>query len=80
MSHDLAIRGRTIVTARATYRPDLETMLPMLRSKRVPTGKRTPNRFVEPVSTSVAKLFGTYPKKSSTPPPQAGQRPLPPEP
>lgn len=42
---------------------DLETMLPMLWSKGVETGKLTPNRFVELISTNVAKLFGMYPKK-----------------
>jgi dihydropyrimidinase len=42
---------------------DLETMLPMLWSKGVATGRLTPNRFVELISTNVAKLFGMYPKK-----------------
>lgn len=44
---------------------DLETMLPMLWSKGVETGKLTPNRFVELISTNVAKLFGMYPKKGA---------------
>ncbi len=42
---------------------DLETMLPMLWSRGVETGKLTPNRFVELISTNVAKLFGMYPRK-----------------
>jgi dihydropyrimidinase len=42
---------------------DLETMLPMLWSKGVEIGRLTPNRFVELISTNVAKLFGMYPKK-----------------
>ncbi len=42
---------------------DLETMLPMLWSKGVETGRLTPNRFVELISTNVAKLFGMFPKK-----------------
>jgi dihydropyrimidinase len=44
---------------------DLETMLPLLWSKGVETGKLTPNRFVELVSTNAAKLFGLYPKKGN---------------
>lgn len=44
---------------------DLETMLPMLWSKGVETGKLSPNRFVELISTNAAKLFGMYPKKGS---------------
>lgn len=42
---------------------DLETMLPMLWSKGVGSGRLSQNRFVELVSTNVAKLFGMYPKK-----------------
>ena len=42
---------------------DLETMLPMLWSKGVETGRLTPNRFVELISTNVAKLFGMFPRK-----------------
>lgn len=42
---------------------DLETMLPMLWSKGVATGRLSPNRFVELISTNVAKLFGLYPRK-----------------
>ncbi len=44
---------------------DLETMLPMLWAKGVETGKLTPNRFVELISTNVAKLFGMYPRKGN---------------
>lgn len=44
---------------------DLETMLPMLWSKGVETGKLSPNRFVELISTNVAKLFGMFPKKGN---------------
>ncbi len=44
---------------------DLETMLPMLWSKGVETGKLTPNRFVELISTTTAKLFGLFPRKGT---------------
>lgn len=44
---------------------DLETMLPMLWSKGVETGRLTPNRFVALVSTNVAKLFGMFPQKGT---------------
>ena len=33
--------------------------------KGVETGKLTPNRFVELISTNVAKLFGMFPKKGN---------------
>ncbi|HET9659239.1 MAG TPA: amidohydrolase family protein [Thermomicrobiales bacterium] len=44
---------------------DLETLLPVLWSKGVETGKLTPNRFVELISTNAAKLFGMYPRKGN---------------
>lgn len=44
---------------------DLETMLPLLWSHGVATGRITPNRFVELVSTNAAKLFGLYPRKGA---------------
>ncbi|MCA9858391.1 MAG: amidohydrolase family protein [Thermomicrobiales bacterium] len=44
---------------------DLETMLPMLWSKGVETGRLTPNRFVELISATTAKLFGLFPRKGT---------------
>lgn len=44
---------------------NLETMLPMLYSEGVGTGRLSLNRFVEIVSTNSAKLFGLYPQKGT---------------
>jgi len=50
----------------ANLRPgvaDLETMLPMLYSEGVRSGRITLGRLVEVISTNAAKLFGLYPRK-----------------
>ena len=44
---------------------DLETMLPMLYSEGVRSGRITLGRFVEVTSTNAAKLFGLYPRKGT---------------
>jgi dihydropyrimidinase len=44
---------------------DLETLMPMLFSEGVRTGRITLERFVELTSTNVAKLFGLYPQKGT---------------
>lgn len=44
---------------------DLETMLPMLLSEGVRTGRISLSRFVELTSTNPARLFGLYPRKGT---------------
>ena len=44
---------------------DLETLMPMLFSEGVRTGRISLARFVELTSTTVAKLFGLYPRKGT---------------
>src|SRR5262249_9656837 len=44
---------------------DLETMLPMLFSAGVRTGRLSLQRFVALTSTSPARLFGLYPRKGT---------------
>lgn len=44
---------------------DLETMLPMLLSEGVRTGRISLSRFVEVTSTNPARLFGLYPRKGT---------------
>jgi len=44
---------------------DLQTMLPMLYSEGVRSGRITLGRFVEVISTNAAKLFGLYPQKGT---------------
>jgi len=44
---------------------NLQTMLPMLYSEGVRTGRITPGRFVEVTCTNAAKLFGLYPRKGT---------------
>ena len=44
---------------------DLETLMPMLFSEGVRTGRLSLSRFVELTSTNVAKLFGMYPQKGT---------------
>ncbi len=44
---------------------DLETLMPMLFSEGVHTGRISLGRFVELTSTNVAKLFGLYPQKGT---------------
>jgi dihydropyrimidinase len=47
---------------------ELETMLPVLWSEGVATGKLSVARFVEVTSTSAARLFGLYPRKGTIAP------------
>jgi dihydropyrimidinase len=54
-----------------TVRPgvsDLRFMLPMYYSRGVVTGRLTPERFVETVSTAAARIMGLYPKKGAIQP------------
>jgi dihydropyrimidinase len=44
---------------------DLETLMPMLFSEGVRTGRISLARFVELTSTNVAKLFGLFPRKGT---------------
>lgn len=44
---------------------DLQTMLPILYSEGVRSGRITLGRFVEVTSTNAAKLFGLYPQKGT---------------
>ena len=48
--------------------PGIENRLHMLWTHGVGTGRITPNRFVELVSTKIAKLFGLYPRKGTIAP------------
>ncbi|MGI9613592.1 MAG: dihydropyrimidinase [Acidimicrobiales bacterium] len=47
---------------------ELETMLPVLWSEGVATGRISTARFVEVTSTSAARLFGMYPRKGAIAP------------
>jgi len=52
----------------SSFRPgvaDLETMMPMLFSEGVGTGRLSLERFVEVTSTNAARLFGLYPRKGA---------------
>jgi dihydropyrimidinase len=52
----------------ATARPgmsDLETLMPLLYSEGVRTGRLSLQRFVEVTSTNAAKLFGLFPQKGT---------------
>lgn len=44
---------------------DLDTMLPLLYSRGVHTGRISIERFVELTSTNAAKIFGLYPQKGT---------------
>jgi dihydropyrimidinase len=44
---------------------DLETLMPMLYSEGVRSGRISLNRFVELTSTNAARLFGLYPRKGT---------------
>ena len=44
---------------------NLQTMLPMLYSEGVRTGRLTLHRFVEVTATNAAKIFGLYPRKGT---------------
>jgi len=48
--------------------PGIENRLHMMWTHGVRAGRITPNRFVELVSTNVAKLFGLYPRKGTIAP------------
>jgi dihydropyrimidinase len=54
----------TVLTARAGV-ADLETMLPMLFSEGVRTGRISLCQFVSLTSTSPARLFGLFPRKGT---------------
>lgn len=54
----------TVVTARPGAE-NLQVMLPMLYSEGVRKGRISLSRFVEVLSTNVAKLFGLYPRKGT---------------
>jgi len=54
----------TVVDARQGV-ADLETMLPMLFSEGVRTGRISLSRFVSLISTSPARLFGLFPRKGT---------------
>ena len=47
---------------------ELETMLPVLWSEGVATGRISPAKFVEVTSTTAARLFGLYPQKGAIAP------------
>ena len=54
----------TAVTARQGV-ADLETLMPMLFSEGVATGRISLDRFVELTSANAARLFGLYPRKGA---------------
>jgi dihydropyrimidinase len=54
--------GLNVVTARQGV-ADLETLMPMLYSEGVLTGRISLARFVELTSANAARLFGLYPRK-----------------
>ena len=53
-----------VVTARQGV-ADLETLMPMLFSEGVTTGRISLDRFVELTSANAARLFGLYPRKGT---------------
>jgi dihydropyrimidinase len=53
-----------VVTARQGV-ADLETLMPMLFSEGVTTGRISLDRFVELTSANAARLFGLYPRKGA---------------
>jgi dihydropyrimidinase len=53
-----------VVTARQGV-ADLETLMPMLFSEGVVTGRISVDRFVELTSATAARLFGLYPRKGA---------------
>lgn len=53
-----------VVTARQGV-ADLETLMPMLFSEGVVTGRISLDRFVEVTSTNAARLFGLHPRKGT---------------
>jgi dihydropyrimidinase len=59
--------GLTVVTARQGV-ADLETLMPMLFSEGVRTGRISLDQFVELTSGNAARLFGLYPRKGAMTP------------
>jgi len=55
--------GLDVMTARQGV-ADLETLMPMLFSEGVVTGRISLDRFVELTSAAAARLFGLYPRKA----------------
>ncbi len=53
-----------MITARQGV-ADLETVMPMLFSEGVRSGRLSLSRFVELTSTNAARLFGLYPRKGT---------------
>jgi dihydropyrimidinase len=56
--------SQDVTTARQGV-ADLETMMPMLYSAGVRTGRISPHRFVALTSTNPARLFGLFPRKGT---------------
>lgn len=61
---DPALDVRTLLQGMS----ELETMLPLLWSQGVATGRLTPARFVELTSTNPARIFGMFPAKGTIAP------------
>ena len=61
---DKVMPGLDVATARPGV-ADLDTLMPMLYSEGVVTGRISLNRFVQVTSTNAAKLFGLYPRKGT---------------
>ncbi len=59
---DKVVPGMDLTTIRPGV-ADLDTMLPMLWSEGVTTGRISRQRFVAATSTNAAKLFGLFPRK-----------------
>jgi dihydropyrimidinase len=61
---DKVMPGLDVASARPGV-ADLDTLMPMLYSEGVVTGRISLNRFVQVTSTNAAKLFGLYPRKGT---------------
>jgi dihydropyrimidinase len=61
---DKVMPGLDVATARPGV-ADLDTLMPMLYSEGVVTGRISLNRFVQVTSTNAAKFFGLYPRKGT---------------
>ncbi len=64
---DKVVPGMDLTTIRPGV-ADLDTMLPMLWSEGVATGRISRQRFVAATSTNAAKLFGLFPRKGCVAP------------